>query len=492
MAPASVTALGINELVNSILCLLPKKDLKSARLVRQQWASLGGQMLIETLYISPRKIDMDAFDGITQNPDLAKSVKQLVYDSAQFLTFGSAESYYARLYFVQQDGGYLHLGNANTAIERFLKFIQDREDLSSPEFSLHNLYKEIVTGPRSNRNPYGFERVRSCIVPVDLDDPDKGRLVNSGRIKSDGTRLIGSPSARAYPPTGLQPLSPKSMGQAPDTTDLSEVGLSNGQCELRKVVEVLHASGQKPLGLKFIQDRPQLTWNGPSTGASQFIFNVEGSLTADALVTLADNLRSLHLDFEYVVTSPGGPNFQILAQFLHKATKLEEVGLGFLTSLYYNERPYNYRLNQIFNPMDKWTRPALTQLSLVRLSTGFRDLSRLLFVNLPKLKHLHLAHITLLDGIWEDMVEGLHQIVPLTTCKLAPGIFQPNRDLYSLKYHATIDELTEFLEVNNQYAVEAGGTHPRHPTYELSYEFEQEIAQWKQLRADSEGARASE
>lgn len=100
MGPASATALGINELVNSILCLLPKNDLKSARLVRHKWASLGGQMLIGTLYISPRKIDMDAFDGITQNPDLAKSVKYLVYDSAQFLSFGSAESYYKRFYFV--------------------------------------------------------------------------------------------------------------------------------------------------------------------------------------------------------------------------------------------------------------------------------------------------------------------------------------------------------------------------------------------------------
>lgn len=119
MGPASATALGINELVNSILCLLPIKDLKSARLVRQQWASLGGQMLITMLYISPRKIDMDAFDGITQNPDLAKSVKHLIYDSAQFLTF-SAESYYTRLYSVQRDGGYLHLGSANAAIKEAL------------------------------------------------------------------------------------------------------------------------------------------------------------------------------------------------------------------------------------------------------------------------------------------------------------------------------------------------------------------------------------
>lgn len=337
-----------------------------------------------------------------------------------------------------------------------------------------------------------------CIVPVDLDDPDKGRLVNSGRIKSDGRPLVGSPSARAYPATGLLPLSLKAIGEATDTTDLSEVGMSNGQCELKKVVEVLHTSGQKPLQLNFLQDRPQLIWNGASTGASQFIFNVEGSLTADALVALADNLRSLRLDFEYAVTNPGEPNFQILAQFLHKATKLEEVGLEFPGPINYDVLLYEYRLDQIFKPIEKWTRPALTKLSLVRLSTGFYDLSRLLFVNLPKLKDLHLAHITLLDGIWEDVVEGLHQIVPLTTCKLALQLYQPNGYHYSLKDHATDDELTkfskltEFIEANNHYAVEEGGTHPGYPTYDLSYEFKQEIAHWKQLRADSVRARASE
>lgn len=329
-------------------------------------------------------------------------------------------------------------------------------------------------------------------MPVDLDDPDKGRLVNSGRIKSDGTRLVGSPSARAYPPTGLQPLGLKAMGEATDTTDLSEVGMSNGQCELKKVVEVLHTSGQKPLLLNFLRDRPRLIWNGASTGASQFISNIEGSLTADALVALAANLRSLRLDFEYAITNPGQPNFQILAQFLHKATKLEDVGLGFSAPINYNVFLYEYSLDQIFKPIEKWTRPNLTKLSLVRLSTGFGDLSRLLFVNLPKLKHLYLAHIKLLDGIWEDVVEGLHQIVPLTTCKLAPQLHQPNGYHYGLKDGVTDHEFAKLLEANHRYVVEEGGTHPEFPRYIPSHEFEQEITHWKKLRADSEGARASE
>ncbi|KAL9024417.1 MAG: hypothetical protein Q9180_007908, partial [Flavoplaca navasiana] len=81
------TALGVNEIVTAIMARLPKKDLKSARLVNRTWASLGGQQLIGKLYISPREIDMAVFDSITQHPDLSKSVKHLVYDSAQFFKF---------------------------------------------------------------------------------------------------------------------------------------------------------------------------------------------------------------------------------------------------------------------------------------------------------------------------------------------------------------------------------------------------------------------
>lgn len=138
MAPGSDTALGINELVSTILSFLPQKDLKPARLVSKRWASLGGQMLIETLYISPREIDMTAFEGITKHLDLAKSVKHLVYDSAQFFNFGRAASYYTELYLTHQNGAYLHMGDANAAIERFNELIHGERDttsVSGTEFS---------------------------------------------------------------------------------------------------------------------------------------------------------------------------------------------------------------------------------------------------------------------------------------------------------------------------------------------------------------------
>ncbi|KAL8754721.1 MAG: hypothetical protein Q9199_004145 [Rusavskia elegans] len=557
MASASDTALGINELVSTILSLLPKKDLKSARLVRKRWASLGGQMLIGTLYISPREIDMTAFEGITKHLDLAKSVKHVVYDSAQFFNFGSAASYYAELYLTQQNGAYLQMGDANAAIERFNELIHGEGDTTSVsgtefspleppqcmarfkenichesfiegflQYSLHfqergnilrpSWFNRVVRGlgligpidsvaARNTWNDiydedeidevyedqdiiqqhphWDYWDMRSCNVPMNRSDPDMDRLVKSGRIQSNGRRVVGSPSARAYPPTGLQPLSPKPMNSTPDAVGLLETGLSDSRWELVKLVELLHASGQKPLQLEMRSDIETMT------GIPARFFNAGELLNAGSLIALADNLRTLHLELSYHPGNPAGENLQILVQFLQKATRLRVLTLELPPRNIGNFA--TYRLNQIFKPIDQWIRPTLTKLVLALLSTGYEDLSRLIFFNLPHLRNLQLFGISLLDGIWENIVEGLHQIVPLTMCKLYGALYQSNGKFYCSNDTATTnDELTDFLAADSRYVME-GGTHPRSPMYVPSHEFKKDIAYWKQLRGEFERARAS-
>ncbi|KAL8727992.1 MAG: hypothetical protein Q9181_005496 [Wetmoreana brouardii] len=75
------------ELILMILSYLRKDDLKRARRVSRKLASLGAQRLIQRLYISPRTKDMDVFDAVTQHPELRKSVKHLVYDTAHFVHY---------------------------------------------------------------------------------------------------------------------------------------------------------------------------------------------------------------------------------------------------------------------------------------------------------------------------------------------------------------------------------------------------------------------
>ena len=124
MASARGTALGINELVTAILSYLPKKDLKLARRINKTWASLGGQMLIGTLYISPREIDMAAFDGVTQHQDLSKSVKHFVYETAQFVKLNSFDQYYKELARANKAEAFLHLGTAHSQVSQFCSEVE--------------------------------------------------------------------------------------------------------------------------------------------------------------------------------------------------------------------------------------------------------------------------------------------------------------------------------------------------------------------------------
>ncbi|KAL8875616.1 MAG: hypothetical protein Q9198_006051 [Flavoplaca austrocitrina] len=80
-----------NEIILEILSGLKKKDLKRARFTCKKLASLGGQMLVVNLYLSPREKDMAVFDTVTQHADLKKSVKNIIFDTAQFADYSFSE-----------------------------------------------------------------------------------------------------------------------------------------------------------------------------------------------------------------------------------------------------------------------------------------------------------------------------------------------------------------------------------------------------------------
>ncbi|KAL9033593.1 MAG: hypothetical protein Q9180_005866 [Flavoplaca navasiana] len=512
---------------------LPKKDLKSARLVSRTWASLGGQQLIGELYISPREIDMVAFDGITQHPDLSKSVKRLVYDSAQFFKFDSAAAYYVELCVAQEHGSHLHLGNAHAAIEKFKALIHPTQtDPSQPsaahvhsencqcliqlkanicheafvegylQYSLHaqersnifrpswvnrvlsglnsvgfikaviirNTWNDIYEGEGEyllckdisplfdHRNHTDYDFLRSCIVPINPDDDILNHLVKSGVIRSDGGRSVGSPSARAYVPCGLQPLTPKPLGTTPDTMRLIEKGLSDGRSELLKLAALVHAADLNPLRLDAINDVETMSGLPPST------FEAMRSGHAGPLAALTENLKVLRLE--------------IVAYARDSVTKMS-LGLPFQ---YITQTP-RYRLDQIFKPFVQGIRPTLRKLHIMSISASYNDLSRLLFLSLPNLKHLNLTQVLLLNGKWEDVVEGLRQIVPLTSGDLV-RCFQSDQTPYGLDSNSTAEE---FTAANSRYIVE-GGIHPCAPAYVPSYELRESIKSWKQLRGKFEGA----
>ncbi|KAL8845691.1 MAG: hypothetical protein Q9221_009157 [Calogaya cf. arnoldii] len=106
-----------NEITIKILSCLSTKSLKRARFVSKKLASLGGQILVVNLYLSPREKDMEVFDAVTQHPDLKKSVRNIIFDSAQFVKYTLPE------YLKEQKNAYeadefTELGQAKAGIDR--------------------------------------------------------------------------------------------------------------------------------------------------------------------------------------------------------------------------------------------------------------------------------------------------------------------------------------------------------------------------------------
>ncbi|KAL8992993.1 MAG: hypothetical protein Q9169_006673 [Polycauliona sp. 2 TL-2023] len=545
--------LGINELLNAILSGLTKVDLKSARRVSTSWASVGVQMLIGTLYISPREIDVAAFDGITQQPDLSKSVKHLVYDSAQFYGFGSAANYYGQIRVTHDRGAYMHMGNAHAAIqglkeliypegdtesfvrdvllpieppqnlarfkenichksflEGFLRYSQHFQErgniLQSSWFTrvvsglkligridsvsmantwnyvyqrdeVETVYEEEMLHPNTNFCTGDYRRLRSCTVPTNLDDPDMGRLVNAGRIDADGRRLM-----RDTPGCDCLSASSDARGAA----GLLGCGMSDGHWELEKLVDALLAAGQKPSKIDLTCDIERFT------GIPASMFKTGGCFDKESFLEgLAKNLTTLNLDLvSFASRDELEKELRLLVRLLESAKRLEELAL----ELPHDVPPHyeNYRLSVLFKPIESWIRPALTQLALMHLSTGYNDLSRLLYVNLPNLKHLYLREISLDDGKWEDVVEGLRQIVSLTICMFDGPFWHPGRGVRSIRYSLnntkeTALEFEEFFDANCRYIME-GGTHPQSETYVLSDGLVEDIDHWKKLRGETQRA----
>lgn len=258
---------------------------------------------------------------------------------------------------------------------------------------------------------------------------------------------------------------------------MPESELFDGRLESTGLVELLYASGQKPLRLEIIRDIE--TWSGLSIHS----FRTGGSLNIDAFNTLAAYLRVLCLTLESFCYDPAEFDSHFFTKFLQKATRLQVLEL----ELPWAPNDEFHRLDHIFNPIEAWIRPTITKLVLDHVSSSYYDLSRLLFLNLQNLQHLHLREMILLSGFWEDIIEGLRQIVPLRSCKFGLGLYYPNFTHYSLNNAIpSQDESSQFLAANSEYVLK-GGTHPGAPMYVPSRRFLEDVAYWKRFRGGYEG-----
>ena len=297
-----------NEVILNILSCLSKKDLKQVRLVCRLWAALGAKSLFDTIYVSPREIDMSVFEAITQHPTLRNTPRHLVYDSAVFEQVNEVQ-YACDLHWQYHAGDFDILGDAGFEVDEMIRFVSvdilegkvvevNQQLKGHPvfengfrEYSKYgNEYLKLFTKRWSGRVYRGLKNLGPIIsvtirntweMIYDVHDDDnnnnnynnnnnnnnnnnetpcsyncpprfshqvvsicynvaKDSLVSRGCIRSDGTRLVGSPSARAYPATGLPPHGTQdwdTMGE----TQMMMTGVSSGYCEFVAIVDVLNS-----------------------------------------------------------------------------------------------------------------------------------------------------------------------------------------------------------------------------------------------------------
>ncbi|KAI4244738.1 MAG: hypothetical protein L6R42_010389, partial [Xanthoria sp. 1 TBL-2021] len=332
---------------------------------------------------------------------------------------------------------------------------------------------------------------------LDKSDSNVNRLVDSELISPNGTRLIGSPSARAWCPTGIPPSSPGATspranlgGPMGSKTQLVKTGVSVGYWEFVQVLEVLRAANKKPKEFRATSDFPY------SGGIPAFAFKPEHLHATKYFIKIAKGLKVLDLELTFgaIDRKHTGTDLLLLEQGMREldtATTgseirqkdcLEVFSLTVPIALWDPKEHPPYELSAIIN-VNMWVRPNLTTLHLIGFAIESKVLERLLFVNLPRLIDLRLERTVLKGRDWDDMIEEFRQILPLKSCKF--GILLFNSNLVTYKSGSRKRFYEDFMEAAERYVVE-GGVHPKSPYYVPGKNVLRQIAMWKKMRSANE------
>ncbi|KAL8924518.1 MAG: hypothetical protein Q9208_003993 [Pyrenodesmia sp. 3 TL-2023] len=462
-----------NEVALLILGLLPQQDLKRTRLACKDLASLGGQLLVGTLHISPRDDDMDVFDRITQHPDLSKSVKNLFFDTARFCKYDSMFDYCRDLRSQLLLYDYRQLRKYNSAVRKFTRVVRGPKARRGEPFdktdverccgnrTFNDGYQEYCRLAEQQQNlvsPSLFQRVLDGLRAVgplhavtigstfeirlepdaepEKDNPENATVYdvpeehwpkrydgNRDNVTSRasciqlsvddliaGRRSVGSPIARAWPFTSLQPKATELMliQDYANNQDPVGNGIFDGSAPFVLVLQVLSMAKKWPTSFGL------MATGYPETGLPSHLFGMQWPCDMPSL-DVGNRLTVLRLRFSGTLVLD---DLDRLKPLFHDSSRLEELTLDFpahdelIVSKYYD-------FSRVFPPVTEWSLFKLRCLNLRGLRVSTRDLLGLLLVSLPNMKELELASIDLIDGKWIHVVEGgLRTQTSLERCTL--------------------------------------------------------------------------
>ena len=261
-----------------------------------------------------------------------------------------------------------------------------------------------------------------------------------GGLRCDGTRLVGSPLARCWPPTWLNPPTDQAiLSHRKNACGLPYDEWYSIRQEFLLVTQLLKSAGKQPLlfGVPGNSDH--------SESLSQHALkSPDAEIVHDSpFLYLAGKLQVLHLSIavlEEDASQPLVPSLPLLRAFLEKAKSLVMLTLIFAVETWRHRDPDDsenngyslYKFTEVFPTLGGRVLNNLSNLHVCGLEITYRDLVGLLFLQLSNLTSLYFSNVQLVGGgHWENIIEGLRQIRQLDRCSLDPSLLYPNFQIYT-------------------------------------------------------------
>ncbi|KAL9042903.1 MAG: hypothetical protein Q9180_000261 [Flavoplaca navasiana] len=506
-----------NEIKAMILGHLEKRSIKQARLVCKDLAIIGESRLVDTIYISPREKDMEVFDGITTGKfSIRRSVKHVVFDSAQF-TRQEERTYFTNLceQLSQPQLKYLMMANHdltnlvktilgsdedlpnpqslkeygssrkafercqhnkafNTGLEQYFVYAKQQRRLLDPNWSarvvrgLQRLGDIDIAMIDSTFDRTFFERndeLAARSPNIWVDDPNLVDNIFECRFSDDripmalyhfkGTSTIGSPVARSWPPTALYPSHAGYFYPSVSEDGLRDDNISNGCFEIKKFAQLLKRASKYP------REFGALGHPYRATGIPHYLFEAD-NIRCLRLQDFAANLKGLYLNivaYLGVMNESSTQGLEGLKAYFNTPLALETLWL----KLPIKDRRFSY--DDVFPPIYRFSLGTLKHFDVAGLSLSYSQLAFLLFLAFPNISSFTLGYISLEDGSWDDIIEGLRRSTEagLEECTFwgsldsADMLYNPPN--YPMPNQYTPNLAPEVLARIHDY-IRTGGRHP--------------------------------
>ena len=399
-----------NELIVAILGHLERKHLKSARLVCKIWCSYASGILFDRVYIAPNKVDLEVFEAITQHPVLSKCVRHLIYDCSEFHPDLTEEEYVDRLWeqtavvFDLKEPGRCNLNSHIYTEPHIIGWIKDvaKNDLLAAIYTKwkdhdfisrgYQMYGEhgdyqrnsILSGDFMETLVQGLSRF-VCLKTVSLE-VGWPSLVSPGLDQN----CHGTPLARRWDPLHYGP---------------QRWGFWELPAEMENRLGVVRHYWFVNTALLRTQRHVDEISIGKNSldGMPSRVFEIHNDLRPDITrmdFAVMSGIKRLYLNIESDNVRYNIRGLPKLLESMHLLQQLELRFHGFW-------EPSRFTHRQVFPQAMTWNN--LEEFSLSRCTSSATKLLRLLLIQMPGLKHMEFGSMTLTEGRWETVFEGLKQ-----------------------------------------------------------------------------------